>query len=208
MRGPKRRGSAMKHRKGLKGRTTVCTLISVLLLVVEAGAELKPGDVLDQTHWQEAQGLMPDAVLHRFETGQHLSKIIEPPPEALRWSTRFNAATEANLGKYDINDQGVMIEKATGTWPRVGYGMPFAQIDPQDPKAPYKIMYNFSSTLVQWDDISVLGCSGMISVYSSISSGRLLVAWTATWTSVGKPSGMPRGGRARSPIPTRCSPRC
>ena len=146
----------MESRKHLRGITAACAFMGALLLPAGAGAVLNPGDVLDQTRWQEAKGMMPDAVLHRFETGQHISKIIEIPSDALRWSTRYNAATEANQGTYEINDQGIMIEKATGTWPRFGYGMPFAQIDLNDPKAPYKIMYNFFRTLVQWDDINVL----------------------------------------------------
>jgi Protein of unknown function (DUF1329) len=146
----------MKSRRYLRGIAAACMLLGPPLFVTRAGAVLKPGDILDQTRWQEAKGMMPDAVLHRFKTGQHISKIIEISPDALRWSTRYNAATEANQGTYEINDQGIMIEKATGTWPRFGYGMPFAQIDPNDPKAPYKIMYNFFRTLVQWDDINVL----------------------------------------------------
>src|SRR6266849_10275522 len=146
----------MERRKYLLWTTVACTLLSLSLGAVRVRADLKPEAVLSQANWQEAKGLMPDAVLHRFETGQHISKVIEIPPDALRWSTRYNAATEANQGTYDINDQGIMIEKATSTWPRFGYGMPFAQIDPNDPKAPYKIMYNFFRTLVQWDDINVL----------------------------------------------------
>ncbi len=138
----------MKSRRYLRGIAAACMLLGTPLFVTRAGADLKPGDVLDQTRWQEAKGMMPDAVLHRFETGQHISKIIEIPPDALRWSTRYNAATEANQGTYEINDHGILIEKATGTWPRFGYGMPFAQIDPNDPKAPYKIMYDFFRTLV------------------------------------------------------------
>jgi hypothetical protein len=100
--------------------------------------------------------MIPDAVvLRRFELGQHLSKIIEVPKDALRWSTRFHAATEANQGKYEVNAQGILIDKATGTWPHFGYGQAFTQIDPNDPQAAYKIMYNFFRTLVQWDDVNV-----------------------------------------------------
>jgi hypothetical protein len=138
-------------------RTAIaCALITLLLGAARGEAELKPGETLNQTRWQEAKGMMPDPILHRFETGQHISKIIELPPNAMRWSTRYNQASEENQGKYEINDRGIMIEKATGTWPRFGYGMPFAQIDPSDPKAPYKIMYNFFRTLGQADDLDVL----------------------------------------------------
>ncbi|MGE0827011.1 MAG: outer membrane lipoprotein-sorting protein [Candidatus Binatia bacterium] len=126
-------------------------------IVVGAGgrAELTPGDVLDQTRWQEAKGMMPDAILRRFESGHHRSKIIEVPREALQWSAKFNSATEANVGKYEINNEGVLIEKATGTYPRFGYGLPFAQIEPSDPKAPYQIMYNFARVGGQVDDVNV-----------------------------------------------------
>jgi len=55
-----------------------------------------------------------------------------------------------------VNAEGILIEKATGSYPRFGYGLPFAEIDVTDPQAPYKIMYNFFRTLVQWDDINVL----------------------------------------------------
>ena len=120
--------------------------------------------------------MMPDAVLRRFALGQHLSKIIAVPKDALRWSTRFNAATEANQGKYEVNSQGILIEKATGTWPHFGYGRAFAHIDPSDPQAAYKIMYNFFRTAVQWDDIDVF-----INFFWSLFKGK--VAGRNPWNS-------------------------
>jgi hypothetical protein len=138
-------------------RTAIAGALTTLLLSAARGAaELKPGDTLNHTRWQEAKGMMPDPILHHFETGQHVSTLIELPLDAMRWSSRFNQATEENQGKYEINEHGIMIEKATGTWPRFGYGLPFAHIDPSDPQAPYKIMYNFFRTLGQGDDIDVL----------------------------------------------------
>jgi Protein of unknown function (DUF1329) len=145
----------MEARKYVRSMVTVCALLSLLLCATNVRAELKPGDVLNQSNWQEAKGMMPDAVLRRFELGQHLSKVIELPKEELRWGSRFNEATEKNQGIYEINSHGILIEKATGTWPRFGYGLPFTHIDPNDPQAVYKIMYNFFRTLVQWDDINV-----------------------------------------------------
>ena len=96
----------------------VAVCLGVLVFTPVARAELKPGDVLDQAHWQEAKGMMPEAILQRFEAGQHISKIIEIPKDALQWSTKFNATTETNQGKYDVNENNILIEKATGTWPR------------------------------------------------------------------------------------------
>src|SRR5882724_9589780 len=36
-----------------------------------AWAELKPGELLSQENWQEAKGLLPDAILHRFQDGSY-----------------------------------------------------------------------------------------------------------------------------------------
>jgi len=136
----------MESKKRLRSMITACVFTGVLLLMARAGAELKPGDTLDQSTWQEAKGLMPEAILKHFANGHHISKIIELPPEAIQWGSRHRELTETNQGKYDIDARGVLMEKSTGTWPRYyPGGFPFAYIDPNDPKAAYKIMYNFAN---------------------------------------------------------------
>jgi hypothetical protein len=130
--------------------------MSTLLLTAGVGAEFKPGDVLDKSSWQEAKGLMPEAILKRFAGGQHLSKIIALPPDAVQWGSRFLEQTELNQGQYDIDKRGVLIETSTGTWPRYyPGGFPFARIDSGDPKAAYKIIYNFASRGGPIDDVDV-----------------------------------------------------
>src|SRR5205823_3546015 len=41
----------------------------------------------------------------------------------------------------------------THTYPAFLYGYPFPQLDPKDPQAAVKVMYNFSYTLMQPDDL-------------------------------------------------------
>jgi hypothetical protein len=124
--------------------------------VLPACADLKAGDTLDKTNWQEAKGKMPEAILRRFELGQHISKIIEVPPEGIQWGSRFLKLTEANAGKYTLNADGVMVETATGTWPRyMDGGFPFPQIDEQDLQVAYKIMYNFALAGGPVDDVDI-----------------------------------------------------
>ncbi len=82
------------HKRDFRGTAIACVLMGVLSLSATARAGLNPGDMLDQARWQEAKGLMPDAVLRRFALGQHSSKIIKVPRDALRWSTRFNEANQ------------------------------------------------------------------------------------------------------------------
>jgi hypothetical protein len=125
-------------------------------LVRPVSAELNSGDTLDKTTWQEAKGMMPDAILRRFEDGRHISKIIELPPEGTQWGSRFLKLTEANAGKYAIGPQGYLVETATGTWPHyMDGGFPFPQIEPNDPSIALKIMYNFALAGGPVDDVDV-----------------------------------------------------
>jgi len=136
--------------------TIVWALVWLCAVVQLARAELKAGDTLDKSNWQEAKDKMPDAILRRFETGQHISKVIDVPPEGLRWGSRFLKLTEANVGKYTLDPAGVMVETVTGTWPRyMDGGFPFPQIDPNDPQIAYKIMYNFALAGGPVDDFDV-----------------------------------------------------
>jgi Protein of unknown function (DUF1329) len=147
----------MRDRHWLKNLITTCGVIGVLLCGSEGKAELKPGEVLDTATWQEAKDAMPEAILRRFASGQHLSKVITLPPAALQYGSRFRQLTEANEGKYAVNDRGVLIETSTGTWPqyRPG-GFPFPVIDQNDPQAAHKIIYNFASRGGPVDDIDLL----------------------------------------------------
>lgn len=147
----------MKDHDWLRNFVTTCGIVGVLLCGSEGRAELPPGEVLDKATWQGAKDMMPEAILRRFASGQHLSKVITLPAEALQYGSRFRQLTEANTGKYAVNDRGVLIETSTGTWPqyRPG-GFPFPVIDPSDPQAAHKIIYNFASRGGPVDDIEVL----------------------------------------------------
>lgn len=105
-------------------------------------ADVSPGDIIDQTNWQKAEGLLPDPVLAwirkgdilkvgqlEFDPGQYL-------PEACQESLRLN------VGRYDIDDEGVLVDAKTRKMPDFVTGLPFPQIDIRDPKAGWKIMYN------------------------------------------------------------------
>ncbi len=57
-----------------------------------------------------------------------------PPPA--------KASMESNKGKYDVDAEGGIVDLKTGKLPEFIDGMPFPEIDPQDPHAGEKIMYN------------------------------------------------------------------
>jgi hypothetical protein len=115
-------------------------------------AELAPGSMLSQANWQEAKGLLPDPILRRFQDGKYQAKVITLP-DTLGWGGKFKAASETNAGKFSVNAEGFLVDNSTHTYPAFLYGYPFPQLDPKDPQAAVKVMYNFSYTLMQPDDL-------------------------------------------------------
>ncbi|MFI5398276.1 MAG: outer membrane lipoprotein-sorting protein [Candidatus Binatia bacterium] len=131
-------------------RRTLLNLALVCLLAVPAWADespsadaLKPGDVLDQSNWQKAQGLLPPEILKHYQTGEYVNRIVDWPVEKYNWPPDFVEASKRNEGRFAINEQGSIIEKATGKQPAYIMGHPFPTIDPKDPAAATKIMWNF-----------------------------------------------------------------
>ena len=129
------------------------TTLSLTLLLTPACAELKSGDRLDKSNCQEAKGMLPEHVMEKFCDGKYAAEITESKDETYQYSTKFKAATEANAGKYYVNDAGYLYETATNTWPHYWYGFPFPQIEDKDPKAANKVMYNAQMTRFQLDDV-------------------------------------------------------
>jgi hypothetical protein len=129
--------------------------VSFLLSAVRAplaAAEMKPGETLNQENWQQAKNLLPEGILHRFADGSYQAQIATLPT-ALAWGSKFTSASAANAEKFAVDGAGAFVAKATNTVPPFLYGYPFPHIDPTDPQAASKVIYNFSYTLMQADDI-------------------------------------------------------
>jgi len=130
---------------------TKSCLLSLLYDQV-AVAELKPSDILTQENWQQAKSLLPEGILPRFQDGSYQAKITTLPA-TMTWGSKFKSATEANAGKFTVDATGSLTVKETNTVPPFLYGYPFPQIDPKDSQAAAKVIYNFTYTLMQADDV-------------------------------------------------------
>lgn len=104
---------------------------------------LKPGDVLDQSNWQKAEGLLPPEILKHYEKGEYVNPIVDWPVEQFNWPPDFLEGSKRNQGRFDIGPNGEIIDKATGKVPPYIIGHPFPTIDPKDPAAGTKIIWNF-----------------------------------------------------------------
>jgi hypothetical protein len=132
----------------------VARVLSKLALIVllvrplwaqEAAApgELKPGEVLNHTNWQKAEGLLPPEILKHYQNGDYANPIVDWPDGRFTWPPDFRAASEKNTGQLDVDATGTVIEKGSGKQPPYILGHPFPIIDPADPKAGAKTVWNF-----------------------------------------------------------------
>jgi hypothetical protein len=106
-------------------------------------AGLKAGDVLGKDNWQQATDLLPPEILRHYKDGTYTNKIIEWPLGIYKWGPQFKAASEANADRYTVTTEGTVVDKSTRVQPPFIYGLPFPQIDPSDPNAGIKILWNF-----------------------------------------------------------------
>ena len=107
-----------------------------------AAGDLKPGDVLNESNWKKAEGLLPPEILKHYRNGEYANPIVDWPAEQWQWPPDFLASTEKNAGQFDIDDAGTIIEKGSGKQPPYILGLPFPVIDPADPKAGAKVVWN------------------------------------------------------------------
>ena len=122
----------------------------VLAGLVAAGtsgtsANLRDGDMLGPSNWEGARGLLPDEILEHYRTGEYQNRILDLAAPGLRSIGNppdFQAGSLANRGRFTLTPEGSIVEVATGKPPAYLIGLPFPDIDPGDPQAGTKILWN------------------------------------------------------------------
>jgi len=125
-------------------------LAAVLLLALAApalGAELKAGDVLGPDNWEAARGLLPDEFLENYKRGDFRHTIADYKLERFGDDPVFREALDTNRGRYALDEHGSIIDVKTGKPPEYVYAWPFPDIDPADPQAAMKIVWNYYFTM-------------------------------------------------------------
>src|SRR5262245_62548703 len=72
---------------------------------------LRPGDVLNQTNWKKAEGLLPPEILKHYQNGEYVNAIVDFPAEKWDWQPDVRAGTEKNAGQFDVDDARMIGEK-------------------------------------------------------------------------------------------------
>jgi hypothetical protein len=106
-------------------------------------SDVSPGDVIDKANWNKVEDLLPEPVVGWVKKGDctlNVESLNYDPsryfmPDALR-------SLDENVGKYDLDGEDNIIETKSGKAPEFIEGIPFPRIDPNDPRAGIRIMYN------------------------------------------------------------------
>lgn len=121
---------------------------ALLALVARASvAELKPGDVLGPENWEQARGLLPDEFLESYKRGDFRHEVTAFDVDLIGDDQVFSEAKEANRGRYALAADGSIVDARTGQAPEYIYAWPFPDIDPKDPQAALKIVWNYFYTM-------------------------------------------------------------
>lgn len=127
----------------LKRTVAALGLLAVVVQGAAAQDGLKGGDVLSKDNWQKAEGLLPPEILKHYQEGGYMNPVVEWPLGQYKWDQDFLASTEQNATKLSLNEKGTVVDKASGEQPEYIYGYPFPKIDPKDPDAGAKVVWNY-----------------------------------------------------------------
>lgn len=130
----------------------VCAAAGVVALAAAAGADLAPaalppGAVLGPDNWEAARGLLPEEFLQAYRRGDFRHRVVAADVDRLADDPVFRAQLEANRGRYALDADGSIREAHSGAAPDYVYAWPFPDIDPADPQAAMKIVWNYFYTL-------------------------------------------------------------
>jgi hypothetical protein len=130
----------------MRTQRTLLVALTITLVIgagrIVAADDFKTGEMVDKTTAEKAKDLLPPEILKHYEDGGYANKFVDWPASQYNWAPDFKAGTDANEGKFTLAPTGTIIDKATGKQPPFIIGHPFPTIDPQDPQAALKILWN------------------------------------------------------------------
>jgi len=129
-------------RKRILGWLCPVLFLALVLWGSNSSQAQEIGKLIDKSNWQEYKSWLSPYELKGVQNGE-LAFQTGKLNYNYKLTDRFLSVSEKNAGKYDVDKTGNIIEKATGKFGgTLVYGLPFPKIDPKDPGAGAKIMWN------------------------------------------------------------------
>ena len=110
------------------------------------GAAVKPGDEITPENAALVQDLVSPGNFVMVKQGMRM-KIV--PTERLEWPPPYKAATEKYSAHVRLSDKGQLQNFVAG--------LPFPLVDPNDPQAATRVVWNFSYRQMATDDLDIRG---------------------------------------------------
>jgi len=127
-------------------RTFQACILAACLIVASvhaAGADVSPGDVIDKTNWEKAKDLLPEPVLEWVKKGEFVLDVYALKYRVLDFFPPYQLeAFKTNVGKYELDPDGGIVDAKTGETPEHIIGLPFPVIAEEDPRRAEKLMQN------------------------------------------------------------------
>jgi hypothetical protein len=108
-----------------------------------AADDLKPGMTLDASTAAAAKDLLPPEILAHYEKNEYVNQIVDWPATKFTWPEDFQAGSKKNAGRFKIAKEGHVVDKESSQQPPYIMGFPFPTVDPQDPDAAAKSVWNY-----------------------------------------------------------------
>jgi hypothetical protein len=131
--------------KALRLYIAALLTLNAVCFVTSAALALQDGEVLGPDTWEEAQGLLPDEILDHYRKGEYVNSVADirlPGYRSIALPQDFQDATRGNRGLYALSDGGSIVEQKSGKQPPFIFGLPFPEVDANDPQAGTKIVWN------------------------------------------------------------------
>jgi len=108
-----------------------------------ASADVQAGEIIDESNWEKVEGMIPGSVLNWIKKGDYTLKVDDLEYDPKAYMTNYDKEHfEPNKGKYEFDDEGVIMEVKGGKPADFIQGIPFPEIGLDDPKAGAKIATN------------------------------------------------------------------
>jgi hypothetical protein len=119
--------------------------VGLSLLAVSARADVQPGDRITADNVDEVKGLVSPGMEWCIKWG---FPITIGATKRIEWPRAFREATEKYASQVKLSADGLTVENYVA-------GLPFPNIDPQDPQVAHKLMWNWEYKFHSTDDVDL-----------------------------------------------------
>jgi hypothetical protein len=138
------RGSVASARS-LRTLSAVLALLTALTASEYTPADVAPGDVIGPQDAERIRHLVSPGLEWCVRRGWPMRIVA---PRRIEWPAAYKAATEKYAAQVRLSADGRQLENYVA-------GMPFPDIDPNDPQAALKIMWNYEHKPAITDDLDL-----------------------------------------------------